>query len=588
MKANLSIESAVRCIATRLGVCIGIWCAVSATPVAAKSIVRSGHDLSTTGRGSMRAAEVRGICLFCHTPHMGGGDAPAWNRYSSGTDYIPYSSSTVKAKVGQPTGASKLCLSCHDGTMALGMVRSRRKKIPFARGVVKIPKNNPANLGSDLSDDHPISFVYDTALAKENSELHHPSTLNSAVRLDSNKELQCTTCHNAHDNEHGNFLVMANYASALCITCHNKEFWASSAHRTSGATWNGSDVDPWPHTDLESVNANGCENCHKPHTAGTPERLLNFAREEDNCLSCHNGNVAKKNIKNDFSKFSTHPIFETSGIHDPTEKTIDPPRHVECFDCHNPHASRTLAAEAPRASGALAGVLGVNSEMTEVKPLNNEYELCYRCHADSPNRSGGYVNRMFPQTNTRLEFSAASASYHPVETAGKNDNVVSLLSPYTSSTLIYCTDCHNSNDGPGADGDGPSGPHGSAFAPILERQLIVQDFNPESSGSYALCYKCHSRSSILGDESFPLHNKHIVEQQTACTTCHDSHGVSQSTHLINFNLDYVTPNANGRIEFVDEGLTAGSCSLKCHNREHDQEVYPQVFPAAVPITEDVN
>ena len=389
----------------------------------ADSIVRSPHDLSAKGPGLMRAATVRGVCVLCHTPHMASSDAPGWNRYSSGTYYIPYSSSTAKASIGQPTGASKLCLSCHDGTMALGMVRSRKGGIKFSGGVVRIPKKHRANLGYDLADDHPISFTYDVSLATENGELKDPRNLSGGVRLDRDDQVQCTSCHNAHDNEFGKFLVMDNYASALCISCHEKDYWSSSSHNTSSAAWNGRRPDPWPHTDEESVHANGCENCHRPHSAETKQRLLNFVGEEENCRPCHNGHVAKDDMMQDFKKFSHHPITTTTGIHDPTEDPVSAPRHVECSDCHNPHAAMAGDGGESGLPGALTGTRGIDASGLKVTPAAREYEVCYRCHADSLDRGTPWVDRVVQQTNTRLEFSTGNASYHPVHGVGKNFDV---------------------------------------------------------------------------------------------------------------------------------------------------------------------
>jgi len=192
------------------------------------------------------------------------------------------------------------------------------------------------------------------------------------------------------------------------------------------------------------------------------------------------------------------------------------------------------------------------------------------------------VNRQFVQTNTRIEFQGSNPSFHPVETIGKNPNVPSLLAPWTTSSRMYCTDCHNNDQGPGTGGSGPNGPHGSLYVPILERQLLLSDYNPENSGSYALCYKCHSRDSILSDQSFRGvsasgqdrgHRFHIVDQQTACTTCHDSHGVEQQARLINFNRDYVSPSSDGRLEYVSTGPGGGYCSLTCHGKDHAATSY---------------
>ena len=147
--------------------------------------------------------------------------------------------------------------------------------------------------------------------------------------------------------------------------------------------------------------------------------------------------------------------------------------------------------------------------------------------------------------------------------------------------MIRCTDCHSNDNGPGAGGNGPSWPHGSNFDFLLERNYTVIDNTPESTYEYALCYKCHLRSSILGDQSFKEHRKHIVEERSPCSACHDPHGVSstlpttsQHTRLINFDTTIVRPNpSNGRLEFKDLGRFAGSCTLTCHGERHNDERY---------------
>ena len=81
-------------------------------------------------------------------------------------------------------------------------------------------------LGTDLSGSHPFSFVYDDALAIANNAagnmpLRLPSTLNDpVVKLDMQGRIQCTTCHNPHDNPYGSFLVRPAW-SGLCTTCHD-------------------------------------------------------------------------------------------------------------------------------------------------------------------------------------------------------------------------------------------------------------------------------------------------------------------------------------------------------------------------------
>jgi predicted CXXCH cytochrome family protein len=560
-------------------------------PVFGDTILASKHDLSASGPGTIKATAESDVCGFCHTPHRGTGETPLWNHAMSSASYTPYNSSTTKATIGQPTGSSKLCLSCHDGTVALGMVASRSSAIQMGSGVTTMPVG-PANLGTDLSDDHPISFTYNSALVSANGELRDPGTLKDKVRLDQNQQVQCTSCHDPHDNRYGKFLVVDNTASALCVSCHAPNFWQDSSHKNSSKPWNGTGQNPWPHTSGATVQANGCENCHAPHTAGTKPRLLNFANEEMNCFSCHAGTVASKDIQAEFNKFSVHPILNTTGVHDPAEDPINPPRHVECADCHNPHATKATSAVAPLASGALAGVKGVTSSGAVINPVVNEYELCYRCHADSVNRGPARVDRVIIQTNKRIQFDPSNASFHPVESIGKNPNVPSLIPPLTASSRMYCIDCHNNDQSPSTGSSGPNGPHGSLYTPILERQLVLKEGSAETFGNYALCYKCHDRNSILGDQSFRVtndqgldrgHRFHVVDQKAACSTCHDAHGVATQARLINFDRTSVTNSvSNGRLEYIATGIGSGNCSLTCHGFDHAASSYPLVSlsPAA--------
>jgi len=98
-------------------------------------IANTKHNLSVTGTGNIKASSEQEICIFCHTPHNSRPQTPLWNRASSGSVYTPYNSSTIFSSPGQPTGASMLCLSCHDGTIALGSVLSRNSDIVMNNGV---------------------------------------------------------------------------------------------------------------------------------------------------------------------------------------------------------------------------------------------------------------------------------------------------------------------------------------------------------------------------------------------------------------------------------------------------------------------
>lgn len=542
-------------------------------------IVASKHNLSVSGPGSVKAASETAICVFCHISHNAAPDAPLWNRRTSAGSYTPYASSTAKAAAGQPDGASLVCLSCHDGTIALGELLSRDAPASMAGGTTTMPSGT-ANLGTDLSDDHPVSIRYDSLLASTRGELADPATLTGKVRLDAGGRVQCTSCHDPHDDSNGKFLVMPNTGSALCATCHRKNYWSSSSHKLSSATWNGAGSDPWPHTTATTVAANACENCHRPHQAGGRKWLLNDLKEEDNCLDCHSGNVAPKNVKAEFNKTSIHPMATTTGTHDAAEPTVVQARHVECVDCHNPHAANTTGGTLP---GSLAGLRGVPIGGGEIEPITAEYQLCFRCHADSPGKPAPDIPRQIVQTNTRLEFNTANPSYHPVAGPGKSGNVPSLMAPWTTTSVIKCSDCHNNNAGPGAGGSGPNGPHGSSYAPLLERQYLTADFTTESASAYALCYKCHSRSILLDSGTSvatKVHRLHVVGERSPCSACHDAHGISatqgntaSNSRLLNWDTSIVKPNSSGLRKWERTTAGHGRCYMTCHGDNHNPESY---------------
>jgi hypothetical protein len=65
---------------------------------------QSKHNLAITGNSRVQAVGESDMCVFCHTPHMSAGQKALWNHALSTASYIPYSSTTLKASVGQPTG----------------------------------------------------------------------------------------------------------------------------------------------------------------------------------------------------------------------------------------------------------------------------------------------------------------------------------------------------------------------------------------------------------------------------------------------------------------------------------------------------
>ena len=196
--------------------------AVTSTQLLFGQLAGSAHDFSTVGWNTTGE-----VCVVCHTPHNADAtitNAPLWNHESTVATFALYSSATMDATVGQPDASSKLCLSCHDGTVALDNFGGTTTGTNFISG--------GANVGTDLSDDHPISFTYDASLATADGGLHDPTTTASGIPgspgtiaqdMLIGDQVQCSSCHDVHNESNiAMLLKKSNAGSALCLTCHDK------------------------------------------------------------------------------------------------------------------------------------------------------------------------------------------------------------------------------------------------------------------------------------------------------------------------------------------------------------------------------
>lgn len=202
-------------------------------PAFAGTIVNSAHDFSASG---FTGGE---ICIACHTPHNADTsvtDAPLWNHEITAATFTMYSSSTLDATGdAQPTGSSKLCLSCHDGTVAIDSFGGA-SGTNFVTGPARVGANG------DLDDDHPISITYDAALSTADPGLHDPSVATTTIGAGGTRtrtgtltdvmliggKVECASCHDVHNTftvpgSVGTPLLKVTRAgSELCLTCHNK------------------------------------------------------------------------------------------------------------------------------------------------------------------------------------------------------------------------------------------------------------------------------------------------------------------------------------------------------------------------------
>jgi predicted CXXCH cytochrome family protein len=199
------------------------WLLLAAQSGIAGTMVGSAHDFSAVAWADGK------LCVACHTPHNAvGSAAPLWNHTSTTQTYSLYSSPSLVATMAQPTSNDKLCLSCHDGTVAVDSYSNRS-------GAVYV--SNANKIGTDLNVHHPSSFLYDAALATANGALFDPSaktvTVGAGVQSKTGTisalmltggQVQCSSCHDVHNTftAQTKFLLkISKVRSAMCFACHS-------------------------------------------------------------------------------------------------------------------------------------------------------------------------------------------------------------------------------------------------------------------------------------------------------------------------------------------------------------------------------
>ncbi len=251
-----------------------------ATPAFAGLNPRTGvngsmHDMNIYGGGT---DDVYGrVCVFCHTPHnaqpmVDGSAAPLWNHEQTAATFLPYEWATPENQtlvIADPmVGPSRLCLSCHDGVVA---VDQHGPAVPFAGSAGGVLAGGRGDIGNSgdlfgLSDDHPIGFSYVDAITTRNvvdgagvlkdevvpvteffataiDTAQPAGTYNVVTRAGSRKIqdvlyggeiMTCASCHEVHNKENviqaigtngitpNYFLYGAEDQSLICLSCHIK------------------------------------------------------------------------------------------------------------------------------------------------------------------------------------------------------------------------------------------------------------------------------------------------------------------------------------------------------------------------------
>lgn len=393
------------------------------------SIINTKHNMSVTGPGGIKATTETEICVFCHIPHNAQPGRPLWNHDMPGSAYTMYTSEylhragyTVPTGLGatlsQPGFLSRQCLSCHDGTIAVGAVYMVRGTIlgdsliamSGVTGSGTIPTTAAGYIGTNLMAHHPVGIEYNSTItinfgsgSRTMELLSSPTSPLKLYAIGVSNYVECSSCHDPH-LENQKFLRVttgANLAakiSTTCTSCHSKTDWTGSIHQTSGLSYSDASVSTTFGTG--TISSLVCMNCHMPHKGlGTPY-LLRQA-EETTCFqgasgsvnetACHGSSASAttNRIQTVITRTYKHPTTTISGVHTDLDVLYPqggtPPgskglqwsdsKHAECFDCHNPHRAKNTPARVGTASwypttvdntsnqtaksGALTGVTGV-------------------------------------------------------------------------------------------------------------------------------------------------------------------------------------------------------------------------------------
>jgi hypothetical protein len=229
-------------IAVLIGLC---WIAPE---ILLAGIIGSPHDF-TAQTWNISASDPDGACSVCHAPHQSTSDgAPIWNHTTTRSAFVMYNTNTVpgsKMKAAPqttPGQGSLACLSCHDGTVAINSYGGG------IQGGAAVMITNTALISADLTHTHPISFVYDSALATADGFLQDPSApvlipesgaFNSGpditirgLLLNGGNRLECSACHDVHNQIGAPYDATTNpkllkivgsrsgIGSLLCRSCH--------------------------------------------------------------------------------------------------------------------------------------------------------------------------------------------------------------------------------------------------------------------------------------------------------------------------------------------------------------------------------
>jgi predicted CXXCH cytochrome family protein len=551
---NLATRTALSAALLAAGWAVAWASGVSAGETARISgkVADSPHNLvhwsETAAPGDTLADRL--LCRVCHGPRVHEQLIPLWDR-TLPREPFPLGAALPTDESGFPADpGSQLCLACHDGGVARAFPTDPAEHISRVIDLGERPEVLPTHRNTHL-------FL----VADANRELVPPDSAATGMSIRDGR-LRCSTCHDPHDNTHGDFLRVPAAEGRICLECHRLEGWGHSVHAN-------------PDDPLKAeMRTLSCAQCHSIH-ASPPQPKLLLAEENSLCFRCHDGLrdgprevPSTFDMRREFDKLYTHPISLHTGseVTQPDEGGFigflagsRSNRAVRCGDCHNVHAAsaRSSSGTLP---GSLEGVSGVDRLGMVKANADFEYEICLKCHGFSAHTLPG-------QRDVAADFDLGNRSFHPVMGVGTGVHVPSLVEPWSELSTMTCSDCHG-NDDP----HGPRGLHGSNIEHLLKAKWTSAPFLSGEPDENGLCAQCHQPGMFVSGQGWRWHKLHIEQGGMSCASCHDPHGSPDLPGLLRLDRPWIEAY-NGVKMVRRSALDEGTCTLRCHGHIHDQLGY---------------
>ncbi len=221
-------------------------------------IATTAHDF-TTRSGNTQPV---GLCTFCHTPHKAAKTLLLWNHTLSSNTFNwdepkTTAGTTFPTIVGNTyKGPTAKCLSCHDGSVAIGDVAwfnaaARGGAAALNASTIASTDAHSVGFGGAMAGNHPVGMPYPynnlsntyngatTGTAAVLTEwVGDPQTKNIRVFNDSSgiitagavagkSGIECSSCHDPHNKAStGDYFLRGamtgNTDAYLCLKCHIK------------------------------------------------------------------------------------------------------------------------------------------------------------------------------------------------------------------------------------------------------------------------------------------------------------------------------------------------------------------------------